>query len=158
MNRKYYLIWFVIYTLLQWPLMSYFPLTHSILMMLITMLFFAIVLGNIIGLVPIIRALRHAYNDFSLYLSNPNEFHASYQSDYPYDISNTMILWKTDIFPLLISCVVLLHLYMSAKRCKNIGISTWWCLVPLYNPIVLMFRKSKADVSNGNAHNVTGTL
>ena len=44
-------------------------------------------------------------------------------------------------------------LAQGAKRCRNLNLSGWWVLVPIFNPFVLLFRykpyeikpKSKAD-------------
>lgn len=145
MNRKYFAIWFAIFTLLQWFSTTSFGGVHFLLEMVLIMVVFAVVFGNIIGLIPFYYALRHAFNDFRLYHINSSWFRLRYQYDYPSEVSDTFILWHEDILPMLLSGVVILHLYISAKRCKNIGISAWWSLVPLYNPIMLLFKKSKAD-------------
>jgi len=145
MTRKYYAIWFAIFTLLQWFSTASFGGVFFLLEMVLIMIVFAVIFGNAIGLIPIYHALRHAFYDFRLYLTNSSWFRLSYQNDYPSEVSDTFVLWQEDILPLLLSSAVLLHLYISAKRCKNIGISSWWCLVPLYNPIMLLFKKSKAD-------------
>ena len=51
-----------------------------------------------------------------------------------------------DVLPLVLALVIIVHLFLCAKRCKDAGISKWWVLVPLYNPIVLMIKRRNEEV------------
>lgn len=57
------------------------------------------------------------------------------------DFSFEKMFWLHDVVPVVLAFVIILHLYLCARRCKDAGLSVWWILVPLYNPIVLMFIK-----------------
>ena len=148
MSRKTFAIWFAIFIILQLPISNFFPQNNSIIEVLLLMIVLGIIRGNIMGLVYIILKFLHAFKDLDLYFSNPNWFHLRYHNYYQQGGTDTMIIWMEDMIPFLLSCIVILHLYISAKRCKDIGISAWWILVPLFNPLVLLFRKSSSVIND----------
>ena len=41
----------------------------------------------------------------------------------------------------LMALVLISHLLLSAKRCKENGVSAWLALIPIYNPLGLFYRK-----------------
>ena len=61
-------------------------------------------------------------------------------------VSIKRIFLLRDVLPLVLALVIIVHLFLCAKRCKDAGISKWWVLVPLYNPIVLMIKKRNEEV------------
>lgn len=143
MNRKYFAIWFAIFSLLQWPLAySHYSFIDLILSMVIMVVMFSNIFGiALVGLILVRkgRELWLYFHDKSLWIK-----------DYGYDFgteraSFDISFWVYDLLPLVLALAILLHYYFCYKRCKDIGIRTWWILVPLYNPIMLLFKKSKAD-------------
>lgn len=60
-------------------------------------------------------------------------------------------LWADEIgYRFLVEAVVVnilyvLFLFQCIKRCHDMGRSWWWCLIPLYNPFMLLLKKSKVS-------------
>jgi hypothetical protein len=46
------------------------------------------------------------------------------------------------------TCILFHNNEPQFKRCKDAGINGWWILVPLYNPFMLLYKKSKSNVDS----------
>lgn len=147
MSRKSFIIWFVIFAIIQWPMMMPFPRVHSFDEMLFMMVVWALSISSVLGI---------ALFGFICYLSVPNIWNYLFEEDKwlePYrdaigdpDFSIERIFLLRDVLPLVLAFVIIVHLFLCAKRCKDAGISKWWILVALYNPIVLMIKKRNEEV------------
>lgn len=122
MSRKAFLIWFVVFTLLQWPWASImFGLCRTIEQMVVSMAFSAILFSGITGI--IICAII-----ISQIITGTNSIF----------IEST--LWTNYVLFSLMVVVVSVHLYFSIRRCKDAGVSRWLALLPLYNPIAILMK------------------
>lgn len=68
-----------------------------------------------------------------------------------YDAIYTSIIY--DNYALLILSVVaglmfLLYVFQCMKRCRDMGYSVWCCLIPVFNPFVMLIVKSKKEKGN----------
>lgn len=142
MSRKAFAIWFAIFILLQWLLTSPLVGIHSIIELFLSMVIIAIMLSNILGIVFAGLICYKQIPEIWSYLFNRSQWlEANFLGVNPSDINYGLFFWLHDVLPLVIVLVIMLHLFLCGKRCKTIGISAWWILVPLYNPFVLLFRK-----------------
>lgn len=143
MTRRNFAIWFAIFSLLQWPIAYSF---YSFIDLILSMVIMAMMFSNIFGIALACLILGWKGRELWLYFHDKSLWIKDYASDFVaegvgFDIS----FWAYDLLPLVLALVILLHHYFCYKRCKDMGISAWWCLVPLYNPIMLLYKKSKAD-------------
>lgn len=143
MTRRNFAIWFAIFSLLQWPLAYSF---YSFIDLILSMVIMAVMFSNIFGIALVCMILGWKGRELWLYFHDKSLWIKDYASEFVtegvgFDIS----FWTYDLLPLVLALVILLHHFLCYKRCKDIGISTWWILVPLYNPIMLLFKKSKVD-------------
>lgn len=143
MNRKLFAIWFAIFIMLQWPLTTLLMGNYSYIELLLLMVLFALLLSNIFGIVYVglicYEIIPEIWNYF---FHNPQwlKVHSHGIGTPGYSFDN--IFWQHEVLLLVLAVVVVIHLFLCAKRCKTIGISVWWILLPLYNPFVLLFRKN----------------
>ena len=145
MSRRSFTIWFAIFILLQWFVMASFVGIHSLIEMVLSMIVSAILFSNILGIVIVGFICYENLPDLWCYFFNEDMWLAKHghgigTPSFSYDWS-----WISDAMLLAFAIVVIIHLVLCFKRCKKIGISGWWILVPLYNPIMLLYKKSKAD-------------
>lgn len=143
MTRRNFAIWFAIFSLLQWPVAYSF---YSFIDLILSMVIMAVMFSNIFGIALVCMILGWKGRELWLYFHDKSLWVKDYASEFVtegvgFDIS----FWTYDLLPLVLALVILLHHYFCYKRCKDMGISAWWCLVPLYNPIMLLYKKSKAD-------------
>lgn len=144
MSRKTFAIWFAIFIILQWLLTTPIMGVHSFIELL-TMVILALLLSSILGIVYVGLICYDNIPDLWRYFFNNMQWldihsHGIGTPGFSYNS-----FWLTDVQLLISAIVVIIHLYFCYKRCKNIGISAWWILVPLYNPFVLLYRKSNSD-------------
>lgn len=140
MTRRNFFIWFAIFTLLQWPYAFSF---YSIIDLLLSMIIVAVLLSNILGVVFVGYIYYSIMPQIWLYLFDKQQWLLQYSREIGYpNFSFDDIFWLHEVLPLVLALAVVLHLYFCYKRCKVIGLSPWWILVPLYNPFVLLYRKS----------------
>ena len=143
MTRRYFAIWFAIFSLLQWPL-AYSH--YSFIDLILSVVIMAVMFSNIFGIALVVMIFGWKVRELWLYFLDKSLWIKDYASDFAtegvgFDIS----FWTYDLLPLVLALVILLHHYFCYKRCKYMGIRAWWILVPLYNPIMLLYKKSKAD-------------
>ena len=148
MNRRSFAIWFVVFAIIQWPMMMPFPGVHSFEEMLFMMVVWALSISSVLGI---------ALFGFICYLSVPNIWNYFFEEEKwlePYrdaigepGFSFERIFLLRDVLPMVLAFVIIVHLFLCAKRCKDAGINNWWILVPLYNPIVLMAKRRNEEVS-----------
>ena len=115
--------------------------------MLFMMVVWALSISSVLGI---------ALFGFICYLSVPNIWSYLFEEDKwlePYrdaigepGFSIERIILLRDVLPLVLAFVIIVHLFLCAKRCKDAGINKWWILVPLYNPIVLMIKRRNEEV------------
>lgn len=142
MSRKAFAIWFAIFILLQWLLTSPLVGIHSIIELFLSMVIIAIMLSNILGIVFAGLICYKQIPEIWSYIFHRSQWlEANFLGVNPSDINYDLVFWLRDVLPLFIVLIIVLHLFFCGKRCKTIGISAWWILVPLYNPFVLLFRK-----------------
>lgn len=141
MSRRNFAIWFVIFSLLQWPFAS---LVHySFIDMALSLVFMAVMFSNIFGIGLAGLILGWKVRELWLYFYDKTLWIKDYGSDFVTEGARLDIsFWAYDLLPLVLALVLLLHHYFCYKRCKDMGIKAWWILVPLFNPIVLLYRKS----------------
>ena len=141
MTRRNFAIWFALFSLSQWPFAS---LVHySFIDMVLSLVFMAVMFSNIfgIGLAGLIFGWK--VRELWLYFYDKPLWINDYASDFVSEGARLDIsFWAYDLLPLVLALVLLLHHYFCYKRCKDMGIKAWWILVPLFNPIVLLYRKS----------------
>ena len=140
MTRRNFAIWFAIFSLLQWPL-AYSH--YSFIDLILSMVIMAVMFSNIFGIALVCMILGWKGRELWLYFHDKTLWINDYGSDFvsegaSFDIS----FWAYDLLPLVLALFLLLHHYFCYKRCKDMGISVWWILVPLFNPFVLLYRKS----------------
>jgi len=148
MSRRSFAIWFAIFILLQWFVMTPFVGIHNLLEMVIAMIISAFLFSNILGIVMVGLICYDNIPDLCCYFFNEESWLAKHSHgigtmNFSYDE-----FWISDAMLLAFAIVVMIHLVLCFKRCKDIGISRWWSLVPLYNPIMLLFKKSKSMVDS----------
>lgn len=144
MSRKSFAIWFAIFILLQWFAMAPFVGIHYFLEMILSMICSAVLLSNILGIAMIGFLFYWGIGDLWGYFSDNANWITNHNGYSTYAFVDALVLVAALMF--------ILHFILCAKRCKYIGISGWWSLVPLYNPIMLLYKKSKAD-SEETVHN-----
>lgn len=144
MNRKYYIICVVLFVLLQWPWAGI--VSKSFIELPLTMVLSALFLSNILGVVLGCISLFQAFPDIWLNLFDNDQWllNHSHGIGSP-SVSYEAIFWSNDIVPILLTIFISLYFYASIKRCKYIGLSPWWCLVPLYNPLALLLKEPKKE-------------
>lgn len=146
MSRKTFTIWFAIFIILQWLLTTPLVGTLSFMSSIIAMVILTLLLSSILGFVYVGLICYDNIPDLWCCIFNNMRWldihsHGIGTPGFSYDS-----FWLTYVQLLASAIVVVIHLYFCYKRCKDIGISPWWILVPLYNPFVLLYRKS---CSNG---------
>ncbi len=147
MSRKSFIIWFVVFVIIQWPIMMPFSGVRSFEELLFMMVIWALLVSSVLGI---------AWFGVICYQCVPNIWSYLFEEDKwlePYrdaigdpDFSIERIFLLRDVLPLVLAFVIIVHLSLCAKRCKDAGISKWWILVALYNPIVLMIKKRNEEV------------
>lgn len=101
---------------------------------------FVIGFSNIVGLMILFTIILHYVGAAILHsMYDIETFPESHYEWYP---SYVNLLEGTDgiIMP---SIIIEWVMYLAARRCSDAGISKWRILMPLYNPIVLLFGRSK---------------
>lgn len=144
MNRKYYIICVVLFVLLQWPWAG--AVAKSFIELPLAMVLSALLLSNILGMVLGFVSLFDAFPDIWLNMFDNDQWllNHSHSIGSP-GVSYEAIFWSNDIVPILLAIFISLYFYASIKRCKYLGLSPWWCLVPLYNPIALLLKEPKKE-------------
>ena len=123
-------------------MMIAFSANHPWLFLSLSIVFIAIVTSNILGILLFIFCLYESICDVTEYFFHYIDWTEIHRHSIIFlEKSDVQILLESDVFSLGIPLLILLHLFLSAKRCKNLGISSWWVLVPLYSPIALIFKK-----------------
>ncbi len=144
MSRKYYAIWFTIFSLLQWTYASLG--NYGSIDLILSMAIMAVMFSNVFGIAFVGYMFWGKGREFWLYFHNKTQWIDEFGSDFVREgASFGFSFWVHELIPLVFALIVLLHHYFCYKRCRDIGISAWWILVPLYNPIMLLLKKSKAD-------------
>jgi len=142
MSRRSFIIWFVAFVIIQWPMMSYYPLIRSLLELLAWMFFWALTFSSLFGIIWAGLICCQDVPNVWNYLFNEDKWLNMYSHGVGKpDFSFERMFWLHDVLPVVLAFVIILHLYLCARRCKDAGLSVWWILVPLYNPFVLMFKK-----------------
>lgn len=148
MKRKVFALWFLCYIILLWPMVkksyndSHFWLfRQSIIVQIDATIVAALTYANIYGIVPIYKESRRVYKDISLYLNQRNYWQTRYRKD-DTKYSDWQILLKKDVLPVVSAIAILVNLILAAMRCKDAGVCWWRCLIPLYNPFILLIKKS----------------
>jgi hypothetical protein len=145
MSRKAFAIWFCIFTVMQWFMTTPLVGIHSIIELLFGVVIIAIILSSFLGIAYVGTVLYEKIPQIWLYIFDNPQWVAQHSHGIgTSDFSLDGIFWLGDVLPLFLSLIVILHLFLCAKRCKYLGISVWWVLVPLYNPFVLLFRESNS--------------
>lgn len=141
MSRRNFAIWFAIFSLLQWPFAS---LVHySLIGVVLSLVFMAVMFSNIFGIGIAGLILGWKVRELWLYFHDMPLWINYYGSDFVTEGGGFgFSFWGYELLPLCLALVLLLHHYFCYKRCKDMGIKAWWILVPLFNPIVLLYRKS----------------
>lgn len=141
MSRRNFAIWFAIFSLLQWPFAS---LVHySFIGVVLSLVFMAVMFSNIFGIGIAGLILGWKVRELWLYFHDMPLWIKYYGSDFVTEgVGFGFSFWGYELLPLCLALVLLLHHYFCYKRCKYMGIKAWWILVPLFNPIVLLYRKS----------------
>ena len=144
MNRKCYIICVVLFVLLQWPWAG--AVAKSFIELPLAMVLSALLLSNIFGLVLGCVILFEAFPDIWLNMFDNDQWllNHSHSIGSP-GVSYEAIFWSNDIVPILLAIFISLYFYASIKRCKYLGLSPWWCFVPLYNPIALLLKEPKKE-------------
>ena len=124
--------------------------------MVMAMIFSAFLFSNILGIVMDVLLCYDNIPDLWCYFFNENTWLARHNhgigtTSFSYDS-----FWISDVLLLAFAIVVIIHLVFCFKRCKDIGISGWWCLVPLFNPIALLLRKSFSETDGESTSNAYG--
>ncbi len=141
MTRRNFAIWFAIFTLLQWPCLSVG--FYSFIDIIFSMVFMAVFYSNICGIAYIGLSIYYNIPQIWNFLFNGQQWLNQYSHEIGYPgFSFDDVFWSRNVLPLALAIVIAIHLYLCYRRCKTIGIKAWWILVPLYNPFVLLYRKS----------------
>lgn len=133
MSRKSFAIWFAIFILLQWFAMAPFVGIHYFLEMILSMICSAVLLSNILGIAMIVFLFCWGIGDLWGYFSDNANWITNHNGYSTYAFVDALLL--------VVALMFILHFILCVKRCKFIGKSVWWSLVPLYNPIMLLFKK-----------------
>ena len=51
---------------------------------------------------------------------------------------------------IMIAAFYVLYMIQCIRRCHDLGRKWWFCLIPFYNPFVLLFGKTKGKQNNAN--------
>lgn len=147
MNRRSFAIWFVVFAVIQWPVMMPFPGIRSFEELVFTLVVWALLFSSVLGMtwfgVICYQCVPNIWN----YLFDEDKWLEPYRDaigEPGFSIERIFLL--RDVLPLVLAFVIIVHLFLCAKRCKDAGISKWWALVPLYNPIVLMVKRRNEGV------------
>lgn len=149
MSRKSFAIWFAVFIMLQWTVMPLLiGIVNSPLVLVISLIFSAILFSNIFGIIlagllcydNIPDLWRYFYKE-DIWIAQHS--HGIGTPNFSYDR-----FWVTDTLLLAFAIVIFIHLLLCLKRCKDAGINGWWILVPLYNPFMLLYKKSKSNVDS----------
>lgn len=142
MSRKSFIIWFVVFAIIQWPMMMPFSGVRSFEELVFMMVVWALSVSSVLGIawfgVICYQCVPNIWN----YLFEKDKWLEPYRhaiGEPGFNIERIFLL--RDVLSLVLAFVIIVHLFLCAKRCKDAGISKWWVLVPLYNPIVLMIKK-----------------
>lgn len=142
MSRKAYRIWFGVFTLVQFLWVG-FGFHYNLIELLIGLVLGAILMSGIFGLAVLLWGIYEEVVQWWLYAFDNDKWLELY--DYGVGIegfSYESIVIKTVLALVFLLCIAV-HLWLSARRCKDIGVSKWRCLIPLYNPIVLLYKARK---------------
>ena len=72
MSRKSFIIWFIVFAILQWPMMMPFPRVHSFEELLFMLVVWALLISSVLGI---------ALFGFICYLSVPNIWSYLFEED-----------------------------------------------------------------------------
>ena len=148
MNRRSFIIWFVVFAIIQWPMMMPFPGIRSVEELVFTLVVWALLFSSVLGIVWFGIICYQCVPNIWKYLFEEDKWLEPYRhaiGEPGFSIERIFLL--RDVLPLVLAFVIIVHLFLCVKRCRDAGISKWWVLVPLYNPIVLMIKKRNEEVS-----------
>ena len=138
---NWFVIWIIGYLLILWMLYGFMFKTGVWEGLITSFLMGTVLLSNILGLVLVGLTCYEDFPDIWLYFFDNGQWllrhgHGIGTPGFSFEI----IFWY-HVLSVVLAFVIVLHLYLCAKRCKDAGISVWWILVPLYNPFVLLLKK-----------------
>lgn len=143
---NWYAIWFALFVLLLYMHIALpYDIHTTMEEQMVTMVIVAVgavLFSNGLGLVSAFCWLYDGFSDLWMLHFNENQWLVSHGTGIgPHGFSYEKIV-EGDITDVVLGLFVILNLLFSAKRCKQIGVSMWWALVPLYNPIALLVKIS----------------
>ena len=149
---NWYVIWFVLYALIFSILMS-LPIENDeikegpcpypvaffrVYFVVAVMLVF---ISNVAGLLLGLRVLYHSLSDIWMWLYDGEHWFMKHSHGIGTEGFSLERIVEEDFIWVLIVLVFISHLLLSAKRCKENGVSAWLALIPIYNPLGLFYRK-----------------
>lgn len=150
---NWYVIWVVLYTLILYlPICvptNLDKITIGGFVALFGMFVVAVfLLSNVIGLGLAFNVLYDALSDIWLYSCDNVEWLAKHSHGIGTEGFSFGRFVDQDFLGILMVLVFISHLVLSAKRCKENGVSAWLALIPLYNPLGLFYKKKNHSLPN----------
>lgn len=157
---NWYVIWFVLYALIfsilmGLPLENYdtikagpilYPVAFfKVFFIVAVMLVF---ISNVAGLGLAILELHDALADIGMWCYDEERWLMKYGHGIGTEGFSFERIIEHDFLGILMVLVFISHLMLSAKRCKENGVSAWLALIPLYNPLGLFYKKKNHSLPN----------
>ena len=157
---NWYVIWFVLYALIfsilmGLPLENYdtikagpilYPVAFfKVFFIVAVMLVF---ISNVGGLVLGLCVLYHSLSDIWMWLYDGEQWFMTHSHGIGTEGFSFGRFVDQDFLGILMVLVFISHLVLSAKRCKENGVSAWLALIPLYNPLGLFYKKKNHSLPN----------
>lgn len=147
-GRKEFAIWLVIFILLQlpWTYDEFGNVDFYYEMLVPFMIVWTTLLSGIFGIVLAGLDFYESVTEIYTYLFNESKWigmhsHGIWMPGFSFE----KLFFESCVYPLLMSFFLAIHFYFCVRRCKDAGISAWWALLHLYNPFMLLIKRSKIE-------------
>ena len=155
---NWYVIWFFLYALIFNLLMA-LPIEYTdvikedfypvvFLEMFIVVVVILILISNVAGLGLALLKLFHVLSDVKMWIYDDEQWFMKHSHGIGTEGFSFESFLEHDILVMAMAFIIFAHLLLSAKRCKEKGVSAWLALIPLYNPLGLFYKKKNHSLPN----------
>lgn len=155
---NWYVIWFVLYGLISslvlgLPVENYGmikagPYPEVFIIVFLEVVVLLVFISNVAGLGLAILELHDALADIGMWCYDEERWLMKYGHGIGTEGFSFERIIEHDFLGILMVLVFISHLMLSAKRCKENGVSAWLALIPLYNPLGLFYKKKNHSLPN----------